>query len=241
MTAQWNSNVGGAQVAAGDTANQNWGTEGARLVKGVWSAFTQNASASDPSSGAPTAWTSREVGALWLDTGVDGTAASPVLKRWQQLTSGPTYGWRTLRMRKTKFIADPTLAVVTFSTASPAAADVAWEDVAFATVLDGATPGDVQDAGQLAAIVSEVLLQIEVTPGVSEVITDATKGYMAWRCKGATNQEQRVYGQVAGRPFQAQLLVQLDANEKAQMKVVVGTVTPNFAYSAKVVEIHEWI
>lgn len=241
MTAKWNSNVGGAQSAAGDIANQSWGTEGSRLVNGVWSAFTDNASASDPSSGAPIAWGSREVGAVWLDTGVSGTPANPVLKRWQQLTAGPTYGWRTLRMRKRKFIADPTLAAVVFTTVSPAAVDVPWEDVPLATVLDGATPGDVQDAGQLACLVTEVLLQVEITPGASEVLTNPAKGYISFRAKGAANQDERIYAQVAARPVQQQLLVQLDSNEKCQFQVVVGTGTPNFAYSAKIVEITEWL
>lgn len=247
MTAQWNTNVGGAQSAAGDVVNQDWGIEGSRLVKGVWSAFTDNANATDPSAGAPVPWGSREVGAVWLDTGVDGTPASPVLKRWQQLTSTPTYGWRTLRLRKIRFIPDPTLAAVVFAPASPAAADVPWTDVALATTLDGAAPGDVQDAGQLQALVSEVLLQVEVTADAAETLTDPTKGYIAFRAKGAsfTNQDERVYAQVAARPVQQQVWVPLapagaDA-EKMQFKVVVGGGVPSFVYSAKIVAIAEWI
>lgn len=239
MTHKWNSNDGVANSAAGDLANQDWGVEGARLVNGVWSVFTDNASSTDPAVGAPIAWGAREVGARWLDTGVDGTAVSPVLKRWQDLTGAGGYGWRTLRLRKRKWVGDPTLAVVTLP-GSPAAADIGWTTVNLASVLNGATPGDVQDAGQLTSIVAEVKLQLEVKADAAEVITDATKGYLALRGDGLTGQDQRLYAEVAGRPNQGQMDVQLVA-EKLQYKVVVGTGAPAFTWTAKIVELQEWI
>lgn len=237
MTKKWNVSGSPRRAATGQT----WATQAGYLGDGIDTAATHYSSATDPSTGAPVAWGVAEVGSWWHDTGVDGTAATPVMKQWQQLTATPTYGWRTIKLRKIKFLPDPTLAAVTFTSVSPAAADVAWEDVALATTLDGATPGDVQDAGQLACKVSEVLLLVTITPGASETITNAAKGYIQFRQKGATNQDVRVYAQVSGRPTQAQVWVPLDTNEKMQFGVVVGTGTPSFAYTAYILAIAEQI
>lgn len=234
MSLGWNTSGRPRRAATGQT----WAEQFTYVGYGLDAAMTHQASATDPSTSAPVAWGSSEVGTFWLDIGVDGTAANPVLKQWQQITAGPTYGWRRMRLRKVKWLNDPaTDGTVVFTTTSPQTADVAWEDVPFATILDDSSSGDVQDANNVAAKVTEVLLRVRYTE--SGVITDATKGYIAWRAKGGS-QEYRIYAQVTGRPTEAEIWVPLDSNEKAQFSLVVGTGGgASGAYSATVVAFAE--
>lgn len=233
MSLGWNTSGRPRRAATGQT----WAEQASYFGYGIDAAMTHQSSATDPSTGAPSAWGSSEVGTLWLDIGVDGTAANPVLKQWQQITATPTYGWRRMRLRKMKWLNDPaTDGTVVFTTASPQVADVAWEDLPFATILDDASSGDVQDANNVAAKVTEVLLRVRITD--SGTISSATKGYIAFRAKGGS-QEYRIYAQVSGRPVEEEIWVPLDTNEKAQWSAVVGTGAPSFAYSATVVAFAE--
>lgn len=199
---------------------------------GLDTALTHDAGSSDPSSGATVAWGAADVGRLWLDT---TTAALPVLKMWCQLTAGPTYGWRTLRLLKTKHLSAPQ--AVTFSPASPAAADVAWADVDLTTLLDTA---GVQDTGDTARTVAAVLLRVRVAAGASETLpgTGSDGCYFAVKAKGST-QDKRVYPQVADRYVEAEFWTALDSDEIFEFMVDVGGGTPNFRYAAWVVAFAE--
>ncbi len=227
MSQLWNTS-GGQAAATSQNASDFMGN----CKNGIEAALTDYSGTTDPSSGAPVTWGASEVGYKWLDT---SNADWPVLKRWQQLTaSGPTYGWRMLRLRKTIF-ADAPQAVV-FSPASPAAANVAWTTHDLSTLLDA---GSLQDSGQLEALVTEVLLRVRVTPGASETI-GAADCYMAFR-KTGTSQDFRIWPQVSGRPFEQFIWVPLDSNEAFDWAIAVGTGTPSFAYQADVVGVNEWI
>lgn len=219
MTQLYNTS-GGAAPASTDQASDYMG----RCKNGIETALSDYSGSTDPSSGAPVAWGANEVGFKWLDT---TNAAYPVLKRWQQLTSSPTYGWRQLRMRK--LIWPDTPQAITFSPAGPLAADQTWTTLALTTLLDA---GSLQDVGEVQALVDAVLLRVRVTPGASETL-GASDCYMAFR-KTGTSQEFRVYPQVAGRPFEAEIWVPLDTSEQFDWSVVVGTGTPDFAYQAEI-------
>ena len=226
MTSKWNTSSNPRAATSGQT----WAAGLGYLINGIDTVATDYAGATDPSTAAPVAWDLPEVGTTWLDT---TNAAYPVVKRWCQLTATPTYGWRALRYRKVKFLDTPQ--AVTFSPASPALADVTWTDVDLAATLNTA---GCQDAGQVAALVAEVLLYVTYTPATTETITDATKGHIAFRAKGS-GQEYRVTGQVAGRPNTMQVWVPLSSAEILQFQVIVGTGTPSSAYSASIAAIHE--
>ncbi len=204
----------------------------AAAKNGLDTALTQASGATDPSTGAPTAWGSADVGRLWLDT---TDAANPVLKMWCQLTATPTYGWRTLRIAKVRHLSAPQ--AVTFTTASPAAADVAWEDVDLTSLLDGA---GVQDTGDNVRKVAAVLLRVRVAAGASETLpgTGSDGCYFAARANGST-QDKRVYPQVADRYVEAEFWTALDSDEIFEFMVDVGGGTPNFRYAAWVVAILE--
>jgi hypothetical protein len=198
---------------------------------GVLTALTNHSGAPDPSSGAPVAWGADEVGRVWLDT---TDPANPVFKLWQQLSGTPTYGWRTLRYLKTKWLTAPQ--AVTFSPASPAAADVAATDVDLTTLLDGA---GVQDTSQTAPVVKGVWLRVRVRTGASETITAATDhAYFQLNEKSSTV-VQRLYCQVANRYVERTVFVPLDSGEIFQFLVKVGGGTPAFEYEAWVVGLVE--
>lgn len=201
-----------------------------RLFNGVETVRTLYAGSSDPSVGAPVTWGAADVGVLWLDT---TDPANPKLKLWQQLSATPTYGWRTLRILKTKYLSTPQ--AITFSPASPAGADVAFTDVSLATLLNGA---GAQDAGQTVPVVRAVQLRIRVRTGALETIPAGDNCYFAVREKGSTN-EQRVYPQVANRYVESQVWIGLDSSEVFQFAVDVGGGTPAFEYEAWVCAIAE--
>lgn len=200
---------------------------GGYVQNGINTALTHDAGTADPSSGAPVTWSADDVGRLWLDI---TSALNPVWKLWQALTAGPTYGFRTLRYWKIKTLTAPQ--AVTFSPASPAAADVAASDCDLTTLLDTA---GVQDTSQTAATVRAVWMRIRVRTGASETITAATDhAYFQVNEKSATV-VQRIYCQVANRHVEETLLVPLDSDEIFQFLVKVGGGTPAFEYEAWVV------
>lgn len=206
----------------------------AAAKNGIGTALTHHSGTSDPSVSAPVAWGADDVGRLWFDT---TDPANPVWKVWQQIDAGPTYGWRTMRLRKTKWLAAPE--AVTFSPVSPAAADVAATDVDLSTLLDDSSSGDVQDVSQIASVVAGVWLRIRVRTGASETITAATDhAYFQVNQNGGTV-VQRIYCQIANRYAEATVFVPLDTGEIFEFLVKVGGGTPAFEYEAWVIGFEE--
>lgn len=206
----------------------------AGVINGIETALTHDAGTGDPSSGAAVAWGANDVGRFWCDR---TDADNPVWKVWQQIAAGPTYGWRTMRLRKTKWLTAPE--TVTFSPASPAAADVAATDVDLSTLLDDGGSGDVQDASQLVSKVVGVWLRIRVRTGASETITAATDhAYFQVNQNGGTV-VQRIYCQVANRYMEATVFVPLDTDEIFEFLVKVGGGTAAFEYEAWVIGFQE--
>lgn len=212
MTAQYNVS-GYPPTVLGDAVSDIL----ARLIAGVDTALTLCASATDPSTGAPSTWGVNQVGRPWLDVGVDGTAANPVLKVWCQLTAGPTYGWRRARLRKTKMLATP-VAVSAINSQSPASANITLgaAPIDLTTTLDGA---GVQDTGDTARTVIAAWLRVRFYGGAAETLgTGATEGpYLAFRKTGATD-EQRVHAVADGAGFSQRMVertirVELDSGE----------------------------
>jgi len=225
MTALWNT-AAGAKAAGSDDASTYMG----KCLNGIDTAVTHYASGTDPSSGAPIAWGVADVGITWKDT---TDVRNPAWKQWQQLTAaGPTYGWRTMRIRKRIDLA--THAALTFSPVSPAAADVAFTDLDLSTLLDAS-----QDAGEDEGLVTQVLLRVRIRTGASETIPLTDDAWMAFRAKGETHDGQRVYAQIQNRYVEASIWVNLDADEILQFRVEVGGGTPAFEYEAWVVALLE--
>lgn len=220
MSQLYNSTIYPAAGGSGQAISV-WG---GYVQNGLQTALTHDAGTADPSSGAPTTWGASDVGRLWLDI---TDALNPVWKLWQALTAGPTYGFRTLRYWKTKWLTAPQ--AVTFSPASPAAADVAAADCDLTTLLDGA---GVQDTSQTAMTVRAAWLRIRVRTGASETITAATDhAYFQVNEKSSTV-VQRLYCQVQNRYVEGTFLVPLDSSEIFQFLVKVGGGTPAFEYEA---------
>lgn len=223
MAQLWNTS-GGSKPASTDDASVYMG----RCLNGIDTAITGYSGTSDPSSGAPIAWGAAEVGAPWRDTTV---AANPVWKQWQQLTSSPTYGWRTLRLSKRIDLA--TQAALTFSPVSPAAADQTWTTLDLSTLLDSH-----QDAGQVDPLVTRVLLRVRIRTGASETIPLTDDAWISFRRNGSTN-EARVYAQIQNRYAEDRVWVDLDGGEILEWRVEVGGGTPAFEYEAWLVSLEE--
>lgn len=228
MSQAWNT-AGAPRPAGTDDVSTYLGL----VLGGINAAATCYSGTSDPSVGAPSPWGAAEVGSIWVDTTVP---AAPVLSIWQQLTTGgPTYGWRRLRLPKTVTIADPSAATVTFTSASPAAADVPWEDFDLSALL--ATYRDADEAK-----VSLVRLGVRVRTGASETVPTTDDAYIAFRAKGSADADgERVYAQVANRYVERQVWVSLDASQVAQVKVEVGGGTPAFEYAARLLAFVEMV
>lgn len=202
----------------------------AAFANGILTALCDHCGATDPSSGAPVPWAADEVGRRWLDT---SDPAAPVLKRWQQLeASGPVYGWRLLRSISWKALDEPE-AVTTVST-SPAAADIAYEEVDLATLLD-----TLQDSAQVEVPVLAVKLRIRARTGASETIPSGDNGYVAVRKTGMTAPLRKVIPQVQNRWVEDDVVVPLDADETFEFAVDVGGGTPAFEFTIEVLEILE--
>lgn len=210
--------------AAGQLGAAAWGY----ARDGINTALADYCGSTDPSTGE--SWGADQVGRKWCD---DTTPANLKFYRWCQLTSAPTYGWRELKVRKAIDVESPPS--VTFSPASPAAANVAWTAVDLTTLLDGA---GVQDAAAKACAVVWVLLYVTVKGGASETI-GAANAFIAFRKKGATNQEIRVKCYVAAMEHYGIVPLPLDSGEEFEFKVEVGGGTPAFEYAAKVLSLQE--
>lgn len=226
MSQQWNT-TGFPRSAGTDDVSTYLGL----LLAGVNTAATNYAGPTDPSVGAPSAWGAGEVGTLWVDT---TDPAQPVLSVWQQLTAaGPTYGWRRLRMPKLVRLDDPSAATVTFTSASPAGADVPWEDVDLSALLSTYRDPD-------EAKVVRVLLGVKLRTGAAETVPTTDDAYMAFRKKGSSDAHgERVYAQVANRYVYAQVEVELDTAQTMQMKVEVGGGTVAFEYEVRLLAFME--
>lgn len=212
-----------------------------RLCNGVEAALSTYYGASDPSSGAlPSAWAGAgECGREWYDCGVDGTAANPVKKLWCQLTAGPTYGWRKLGQKKTKYL-DAPVAVAGINALSGGSADIAIAAISLATDLD--TVG-VPDAGDAAHRVTAVWLRVKFRGGAAETLgTGATETpYLRFRKTGATD-EQRIHAQADGGGFTARqtervIRVPLDASEQLDFGYAGGGGTKAPVFDAYIVAI----
>lgn len=228
MAQSWNT-TGAPRAAGTDDVSTYLGL----LLGGVNTVATLYSGNSDPSVGAPSAWGAAEVGTPWLDT---TDPAEPVLSIWQQLTAaGPTYGWRRVRLPKLVRIDDPSAATVTFTSASPAAADVPWEDVDLSALLS-----TYRDADE--AKVSRVLLGLKIRTGAAETVPTTDDAWIALRKKGSSDAHgERVYAQVANRYVYAQVWVELDTAQTMQMRVEVGGGTPAFEYEARLLAFVEMI
>jgi hypothetical protein len=233
MSALWN--VSGANAAA---VGNNLTDLFTRLVNGVWTAVTLCAAASNPSSGAPTAWGATDVGRPWLDIGVDGTPADPILKLWAQVTGTPTHDFRRLRLKKIKRL-DAPVAVTGINAASPAAGSIAWTTASLASLLDGA---GVQDTGDVTRKVHAAYLLVRFRSGASETIgTGATETpHLGFRKNGATH-EFKVHAQVQGRMVEAVLVVPLDASEVIEYRYEAGGGTPGGTFDVSIVGFEEEI
>lgn len=223
MTQKWNS-----PTYPKSDATQTGDVFMGYALNGIDTAATIDAGTTDPSTGAPTPWGADDVGRRWLDM---TDADNPVMKIWQQLTGTPTYGWRTMRLLKTIFCSAP--GTVTFTSTSPAAADVAWEDVSLASLLD-----TLQDASQTRPRVVAVLLRFKIRTGASETIPTTDDCYLAVRPKGTTA-ARYIYPQVQNRYIERDIWVALDSSEVFQFMVDVGGGTPAFEYAAEVVALME--
>lgn len=219
MTATYDT-LANPAIGASDT----FATVHSKAINGFSTALSDFAGSSDPSTGA--GWGASQVGYKWLDT---TSAQNPVLKRWQQLTTAPTYGWRTLRLFKWHLLSAPV--AVTLATASPAAADVTWTDEDFTTDLDTVTDNDDM---AVAAVMLRCMVRETGTIRTTASGTTSSYGGIEWRKKGDTV-AQHVYAQVASVPNEATLIVGLDSSEIAQYQLTVGSASPNLEFTVEIV------
>jgi len=204
---------------------------------GFRDAITRYSGTADPSSGA--GWGAAEVGAIWIDI---TDAQNPVTKQWQQLTGTPTYGWRTLRLRKRHMLTAPV--AITLADATPITADVlTFTDKDVSTELDTVTDDD-------AMLVVAVCLRVRVRENgtvkaaaaadIGDSGADGTIGGLHFREKGTTV-EQCVSPQVSGMPVEKTLWIELDASEIFQYAAVVGSASPSLAYDIQLIGYEEAI
>ena len=187
---------------------------------------THYSGTTDPSS--THGWDGTQEGIVWCDS---TNPYSPIWKQWSKIGPlGTDWGWRTMGFRKVRYLTAEVVLAPT--SASPAAADVAWEDFDLSTDLEG-----VQDAGQTYSTVSEAILRVRVKADAAESL-GSNDGYIAFRGKGMTS-EQRVYapsdGALGGRYAEAILTVPLNGSEVAQLSVKVGGAAPSFVYEVSLI------
>lgn len=195
---------------------------GAAFINSHETALSRFAGTSNPATGAPTAWGSAEVGYLWLDT---TDANSPVLKQWQQLTTGPTtYGWRDMRTPKLVWLGTPFDAVASTTSAT----DVAYTDVDLTASLDSSG----QDSGQVLPTVRLVCLRVMANCTVGAIPAGDT-GFVKVRGKGNTD-ETKVHALVAAKPHYQQVWVSLDTGEAFQYGVDTNAGAVTMGYEIKV-------
>jgi len=216
MTAKWNTSTGSAAATS-----DNIDVAGAALINGVNTAITRYAGSSDPSTAAPVAWGSAEIGALWLDT---TDADTVVTKQWQRLTAAPTYGWRTLKTPKLVWLTAPVDAVASTTTS----VDIAYTTVDLTATLDAS----VQDAGQVLPAVRAVLLRV-LANCTTGAIPAGDTGFVKVRENSSTN-EIKVHAQVAAKPHYQQVWVGLDSGEVFQYGVDTNAGAVTMTYEIKV-------
>lgn len=186
-------------------------------------------------AGAPTyptsdTWGADQVGALLLDTSTDG-AGQAFLHQWEQLTAGPTYGLRRLRLVKKLRPAD-VVAIVALTSRST---DLAYGSaVSLASTLDSS----VQDSGQVAFLVKSVLLRVRVrfTAGSHP---GGDKLYVALKNADGT-QERKIYCPPVVNCW-AEHEVVLHLNSAEEYKIAVDTDGGNctVAYQIDLIEAEE--
>lgn len=217
-------------AVATPVGTEPWANLSVYLINGVKTALTHYAGSTDPSVGALTAWTSADVGVKWLDT---TDPANPVWKLRQQVTGGPTYGWRPLRTPKLKMLTTP----VDVIAAASIAADAIYADVSLAALLDGAAP-EVQDPSCNACVVRLVLLNVYMKP--TAAVPGGDKCWIALREKGTTN-EIKVHGQVNGVPRWERHWVGLNASEVLQRQYDANGGTATFDVQVQIVGLVEFL
>lgn len=199
------------------------------LDVGILVALSLSYGTDDPDSGS---WDDSQYGRIWTRSSSPGSAASPLMRRWQQLeAAGPGHGWRDLRLQKNVYPAATN--ALTFSPASTQAADVAWTTLDLSTLLD-----DLQDAGQVEAEVHAVKLLVSLKVHASATL-GADDGYIAFRKPSDTLQEKRVAVAVAGRTVWAEIEVELDGEEIEWSLVVPGGGTKTTTYAAWITKVLE--
>jgi len=182
---------------------------------------------SDPSSGA--SWGADQLSAVWVD---DTDPVNTVAKQWCILASPSTYGWRTLRIPKIKWLGTPI--AWSFSTTNPATGDIAYTSQDLSTDLDSSG----QDASQTEHLVIAVYVAVKVRTGASETVPLTDDCYLKLRTPSGTN-EVRIYPQVQNRYVTQTLWLPLSAAEAFEVGVDVGGGTPAFEYSMDVLGLME--
>lgn len=226
MTAKWDRSVAGFPKPGASTQICDHTADN---TDGVDSAWTDNALATDPASGE--SWGSAQVGAKWLDIGVDGTELNPVFKRWERLTGGGIYGWRTLCLRYVKWLTAPV--TVTLSPGGPYTADQAYTDLDMTTLLDGAGVQDNDDK-----VVVGVWLRVMVVDTGTLGTGASNEVWFAVRKKGETV-EQKLRCLVSDVVNEATLRVGLDASEIFQWSVQVANTSPSMTVTVELIGFEE--
>lgn len=199
----------------GDIADKN--------IDGIETAITHYAGDVDPSTGA--SWGVNQVGAYWLDLDVDGTDTDPVLKRWEDLTGGGSYGWRWMRHWRWHYLSAPQS--VSFSPGSPYTSDQVATDVDLTTLLDSVQTNT-------AKTVVAVLMRVKVVDTGTLGTGSANEVYAEFKKKGDTVVQQ-VRCLVSNVENEQTIIVGLDASEIFQFAVVVANTSPSFTLEAEVI------
>lgn len=221
MSGSW---TGGPQAGVGDTSAAI-----TSLKNGVEAALSGFFGSTDPQQ---VGWGSAQQGYRWIRTSSPHSESNPGVYRWEKLAAAPTYGWRFIG--GTAWIRHDTPANrgVTFSPASPATANVAWGDLAFAAQIDTERTAQGLSTDKVAfAVLLEVQVQEDGT--IPTGAGNRDKSYLGLRRKGDTGEGSRVHAQVSGREVAQQVIVFLDSAEKAEFEVKVATTGPDFDYAAK--------
>ncbi len=199
------------------------------LKNGIEAALSCFYGPDDPQQGG---WGAPQVGYRWIRTSSPFSELNPGVFRWEKLSASPSYGWRFIGGAIWIRHDTPAGRDVAFSPASPATANVAWTDLAFASQIDDERTAQGLSVDKVAfAVVLEVKAKEAGT--IPSGAGEEDKSYIGFRRKGDTGVGSRLLAQVSGRTTGAQILVLLDAAEKAQFEVKVADTNPSLAYSAK--------
>ena len=198
MSQGWNS--GSAERA---DSGDNFAPAVTKLILGIETALTCYYGTTDPSSGAPVAWGTTELGSLWADStnAVDqmsGDDLGATTKRWEVLTDAPTYGWRTLGLRG--YVAlEPNESVLSLSTGGTGAF----------------VPVPIQAETSTRSIAARLLLRMSYP----EAPTTST--YAEVRDPGTSTDAitRRIYPQVAGQFVTYETVVGLNGSHAFEYQV----------------------